>query len=114
MTTGSGSVKGDVLLLVGTRKGGFILSSDKSLRTWALAGPDGAGSEVFHFVYDPRNGGRVVAAVNQMIWGRRSNSATTLVAPGLPGKGSLGFPAIRARLSTGFGTSNQARRANQE
>ena len=69
MTTGSGSVKGDVLLLVGTRKGGFILSSDKSLRTWALAGPDGAGSEVFHFVYDPRNGGRVVAAVNQMIWG---------------------------------------------
>ena len=69
MTTGSGSVKGDVLLLVGTRKGGFILSSDKSRRTWALAGPDGAGSEVFHFVYDPRNGGRVVAAVNQMICG---------------------------------------------
>ena len=69
MTTGSGSVKGDVWLLVGTRKGGFILSSDKSRRTWALAGPDGAGSEVFHFVYDPRNGGRVVAAVNQMIWG---------------------------------------------
>jgi len=54
MTTGSGAAKGDVLLLVGTRKGGFILSSNKSRRTWALAGPYGAGSEVFHFVYDPR------------------------------------------------------------
>ena len=68
MTTGSGAVKGDVLLLVGTRKGGFILSSNKSRRKWALAGPYGAGSEVFHFVYDPRDGGRALAAVNQMVW----------------------------------------------
>ena len=69
MTTGSAAVKGDVLLLVGTRTGGSILSSDKSRRTWSLAGPYSAGSEVFHFVYDPRVGGRVVAAVDQMVWG---------------------------------------------
>ena len=56
-------------MLVGTRKGGFILSSNKPRRPWEIAGPYGAGSEVFQFVYDPRNAGRVVAAVNQMIWG---------------------------------------------
>jgi len=37
-----------------------------------------------------------------MIWAQRSNSATTLVATGLPGKGSFGSPAIRARLSTDY------------
>ena len=68
MTTASGAVKGDVLVLVGTRKGCFILSSDKSRRTWDLAGPYCAGSEVFHFVYDPRSG-RAISAVNQMVWG---------------------------------------------
>ena len=68
MTTGSGAAKGDILLLVGTRKGCFILSSDTSRRKWALAGPYCAGSEVFHFVHDPRSG-RAVAAVNQMVWG---------------------------------------------
>ena len=69
MTTASGAAKGDVLLLVGTRKGSFILSSNKSRRAWALAGPYSAGSEVFQFVYDPRDGGRAIAAVNQMVWG---------------------------------------------
>ena len=69
MTTGSVAAKGEILLLVGTRKGCFILSSDKSRRTWALAGPYSAGSEVFHFVYDPRDGGRVISAVNEMVWG---------------------------------------------
>ncbi|PKB70462.1 MAG: hypothetical protein BZY87_10605 [SAR202 cluster bacterium Io17-Chloro-G6] len=68
MTTSSGAAKGDVLLLVGTRKGGFVLSSDKSRRTWVLAGPYCAGSEVFHSVYDSRSG-RVLAANNQMVWG---------------------------------------------
>ena len=62
MTTGSGAKKGDVLVLAGTRKGCFILSSDKSRRTWALAGSYFAGSEVFHFVDDPRDGGRAIAA----------------------------------------------------
>ena len=68
MTTAAGAVKGDVLVLVGTRKGCFILSSGKPRRTWDLAGPYCAGSEVFHFVYDPRSG-RAISAVNQMVWG---------------------------------------------
>lgn len=65
MATGSDAKKGDALVPVGTRKGCFILSSDKSHRTWVLAGPYFAGSEVFHFVYDPWDGGRAIAAVNR-------------------------------------------------
>ena len=69
MTEASPARKGDVLVILGTRKGCFILSSDKSRRKWALTGPYCAGSEVFHAVYDPREGGRVFAAVNQTVWG---------------------------------------------
>ena len=69
MTGASLARKGDVLVLLGTRKGCFILSSDQSRREWVLAGPYCAGSEVFHAVYDSREGGRVFVAVNQMVWG---------------------------------------------
>ena len=69
MTAGSSAVKGDVLVLLGTRKGCFILSSDGTRKDWALSGPYCAGNEVFHMVYDHRDGGTVFAASNQMIWG---------------------------------------------
>ena len=69
MTGASPARKGDVLVILGTRKGCFILSSDQSRRKWALAGPYCAGSEVFHAFYDPRGGGSVFAAVNQTVWG---------------------------------------------
>lgn len=41
-------------LLVATRKGAFILHSDKSRRRWALAGPMFFGQIVHHMVLDPR------------------------------------------------------------
>jgi len=69
MTGASPARKGDVLVILGTRKGCFILSSDKSRRKWVLAGPYCAGSEVFHAVYDPREGGSVFVAANQTVWG---------------------------------------------
>ena len=91
MTTGSGAVRGDVLLLVGTRKGEFILSSDISWRKWSLVGPYSAGSEVFHFVYDPREGGRTIAAVNQMVWGPEIQITEDLGSTRLSGKGQPRF-----------------------
>ena len=91
MTTGSGAVRGDVLLLVGTRKGEFILSSDISRRKWSLVGPYSAGSEVFHFVYDPREGGRTIAAVNQMVWGPEIQITEDLGSTRLSGKGQPRF-----------------------
>ena len=67
MTQGSTATKGNVLVLVGTRKGAFILSSDDSRKDWLVSGPHSPGSEVYHVFYDPQNGGTIFAAVNQMI-----------------------------------------------
>lgn len=61
-------VAGDVILLVGTRKGGFILSSDLSRRAWKLSGPHCEFDDIYHLVYDPRDGGTLLAAANN-IWG---------------------------------------------
>jgi hypothetical protein len=60
--------KTKVLVMVGTRKGGFILSSDESRKRWAVSGPHAQGGEVFHMAYDHRNGS-MFAAVNYFIWG---------------------------------------------
>ncbi len=112
MTTGSGAVRGDVFLLVGTRTGGFMLSSDTSRREWSLAGPYSASSEVFHFVYDPREGGRTIAAVNQMVWGPEIQITEDLESTWLSGKGQPRFLKIPAERLIGFGTSNRAGKAN--
>ena len=69
MAQGSDAGKGDVLVLVGTRKGAFILSSDGARRTWAVSGPHSAGADVFHLSYDGRGRGTLFAAVNHMVWG---------------------------------------------
>jgi hypothetical protein len=44
-----------VLLLVGTRKGAFLLTSDPPRRSWKIAGPAFLGSTVHHIVLDPRD-----------------------------------------------------------
>ena len=59
---------GDVILLVGSRKGAFILASDPSRKSWELFGPHFPGSDVFHVTYDRRDGA-VWAAVNSPVWG---------------------------------------------
>jgi len=49
-----------VLLLIGTRKGGFVATSDASRSTWTLAGPFLKGCEVNHLAHV--GGGRLVMA----------------------------------------------------
>ena len=61
--------KGDVLVLVGTRKGAFILSSDPSRRRWSVSKPRVEGSDIFHMAYDPRDSGTLFACVSSIIWG---------------------------------------------
>ncbi len=61
--------RGDVLLLAGTRKGAFVLHTDRARQDWQLYGPYSPGSDVFHLTYDGRNGGRIFAAVNSMWFG---------------------------------------------
>ena len=68
MNQGVTARKDDVLLLVGTRKGAFILSSDPGRQSWSVSGPHLAGVDVFHLAYDPRDG-MVFCASNSPIWG---------------------------------------------
>ena len=60
---------GDLLALVGTRKGAFVLTGDQSRRNWQVSGPFSPGSDIFHLVYDPRQGGRLLSATNSMWFG---------------------------------------------
>ena len=69
MSEGSPARRGDVLVLVGTRKGSFIFSSEPSRRKWEISGPHHTGADVFHLTFDHRSDGRILAAVNNMIWG---------------------------------------------
>lgn len=47
--------RGAVALLIGTRKGAFILKGDPSRRNWKILGPHFLGSTVHHLVLDPRD-----------------------------------------------------------
>ena len=88
MTQSSQPKRGDVLVLVGTRKGGFILSSGPARKQWSVTEPHFSGSEpvtfdspsgavsssgpagdIFHMAFDPRDGGTIFAAISSFIWG---------------------------------------------
>jgi photosystem II stability/assembly factor-like uncharacterized protein len=61
---------GDVLLLVGTMKGAFLLRSDRSRRRWERSGPYFPGRSVYAVAYDGRNGRhRIWAAPKSLHWG---------------------------------------------
>ena len=71
MSQGIQAPRGNILLMVGTRKGAFILDSSPDRRDWRLSGPHCPGSDIFHLIYDDRegngNGGTLFAAANHMI-----------------------------------------------
>ena len=54
--------KSAVALLVATRKGAFILTSDSARRSWKTAGPMFFGHTVHHMMLDPRDGRTLLAA----------------------------------------------------
>jgi hypothetical protein len=51
-----------VRLLVGTRKGAFILTSDAARKDWQVAGPHFAGWEVYHLKGSPADPNRIYAS----------------------------------------------------
>jgi hypothetical protein len=51
-----------VRVLVGTRKGAFVLTSDEGRRDWTVAGPHFGGWEVYHLKGSPVDPDRVYAA----------------------------------------------------
>jgi photosystem II stability/assembly factor-like uncharacterized protein len=61
---------GDVLLLVGTMKGAFLLRASKGRGKWEIGGPYFPGSAVYTMAYDGRAGRhRIWAAPQSMHWG---------------------------------------------
>jgi photosystem II stability/assembly factor-like uncharacterized protein len=61
---------GDVLLLVGTMKGAFILRAKPSRKKWHIGGPYFPGSAVYAMAYDGRAGRhRIWAGPHSMHWG---------------------------------------------
>ena len=53
-----------VLLMVGTKKGVFLLDADETRRDWRLRGPFAEGFEVRDAVYDPSDGAVYAAATS--------------------------------------------------
>ena len=51
-----------VRVLVGTRKGAFVLTSDGSRRDWEISGPHFAGWEIYHVAGSPAEPDRLYAS----------------------------------------------------
>src|SRR5919112_4069646 len=51
-----------VRLLVGTRKGGFILTADGKRKQWKVSGPHFAGWEIYHLKGSPADPARIYAS----------------------------------------------------
>lgn len=66
----------EVKLLVGTRKGLFVVRSDGSRERWSIDGPSIAGYEIYHAILDPRDGRSGWAAVRHEVWGTHIHHTT--------------------------------------
>lgn len=60
-----------VRVLVGTRKGGFILTSDEARQKWQVAGPFFAGWEIYHMKGSPVNPDRIYTSQSSGWFGQQ-------------------------------------------
>jgi len=78
-----------VRVLVGTKKGAFILTSDDQRSSWSVAGPHFAGWEVYHITGSPADQSRIYASQSTAWFGqiiqRSSDGGITWEQPGSPG-----------------------------
>jgi len=77
-----------IRILVGTRKGAFILTSDGRRRRWTVKGPLFAGWEVFHMQGSPADPDRLYASQSSSWFGqiiqRSDDGGDTWFQPGSP------------------------------
>jgi len=59
-----------VRVLVGTRKGAFILTSDEARKDWKVQGPEFAGWEIWHIKGSPADPNRIYASQNSGWFGQ--------------------------------------------
>ena len=61
---------GDVIVLVGTMKGAFVLRSNSARKKWEMGGPYSVGSPVYAMAFDQRQGRRRIWWAQQSFrWG---------------------------------------------
>jgi photosystem II stability/assembly factor-like uncharacterized protein len=87
-----------VRLLVGTRKGAFILTSDGTRKKWEVSGPHFAGWEIYHMKGSPVDPDRIYVSQSSGWFGqiiqRSDDGGKTWSTPGGgPEKSPQGFPA---------------------
>ncbi len=79
-----------VRVLVGTRKGAFILSSDHDRENWFVSGPHFAGWEIYHIKGSPADPNRIYASQTSSWFGqiiqRSDDGGKTWFQPGSPEK----------------------------
>jgi hypothetical protein len=104
-----------VRVLVGTRKGAFILSSDGKREKWDVSGPHFAGWEIYHMKGSPANPDRLYASqcsswFGQIIqrsddggktWHQPGSATNEAPAPGAPPAGVSNMFVYDASEQTG-------------
>ena len=77
-----------VRILVGTRKGAFILTSDGKRSKWDISGPHFAGWEIYHLKGSPADPNRIYVSQTSSWFGqiiqRSSDGGKTWEQPGTP------------------------------
>nr|MDQ6913196.1 exo-alpha-sialidase [Verrucomicrobiota bacterium] len=77
-----------VRLLVGTRKGAFVLTSDGKRKSWEVSGPHFAGWEIYHLKGSPVDPDRIYASQTSAWFGqiiqRSDDGGKTWMQPGTP------------------------------
>ena len=90
-----------VRVLVGTRKGAFILTSDGKREKWEVSGPHFAGWEIYHLKGSPADPNRIYASQTSGWFGqiiqRSDDGGKTWHQPGTP----AGEPPTRRGLAQG-------------
>src|SRR5581483_9309732 len=86
-----------VRVLVGTKKGAFVLTADGKRQNWEVAGPHFAGWEMYHLKGSPADPNRIYASQSsgwfgQLIQRSEDGGKTWEVPGGAPEPGPFGMP----------------------
>src|SRR5919204_2257163 len=63
----TGGTMSKTMLLIGTRKGCFVLESNADRRDWSLRGPYCESWPVYHAIYEPETGAIYAAAASEWL-----------------------------------------------
>ena len=113
MVEGTTANKGDVLLMVGTRKGSFLISSSPNRRNWNISGPHIPGPKCSIWLTTTVTEAVSSLPLTTQSGGRNWSIPTTWEATGPPLRSSPGSRERAARPSNISGISNQDETASR-